>query len=147
MAALKHLQSNVSRYYLAVLVLVTIVVLAQGIGAGGFWFPDAGRHAMDGIFLLDFIKDFAFLHVFDYTVQYYAKYPALGIGYYPPFFALVEAGFYALFGISIVSARLTVLFFALIAVIFWFRLVKLIFDEKIAFYSTFLLITTPFVVK
>jgi hypothetical protein len=143
----QNYQKHRARYYLSFVIVVATIILTRGIHRGEFWFPDASRHAMDGVFLLDFAKDFPIFHIIDYTTQYYTKYPALAIGYYPPFFAFVEAGFFALFGISVVSARLTVLFFALIALIFWFKLIEQIFNEKIALYSSILFITTPFVVK
>jgi len=143
----KDFQENRSPYYLSFVIAVTIIILVKDIHRGEFWFSDALRHAMDGVFILDFIRDFPILHFVDYIAQYYTKYPALSIGYYPPLFALVEAGFFALFGVSVVSARLTVLFFALIAVTFWFKLIRQIFNEKIALYSSILFITTPFIVK
>lgn len=147
MKTLEYLQKNKSLYYIALLILVTVVLSTKGIDQGDFWFSDDTRHAMDGVFVLDFIKDFPVFNSYDYITQYYAKYPALGIGVYPPFFALVEAVFFGLFGISVITAKLTVLFFALIALIYWFRLVRLIFDEKVAFYSALLFITTPLIVK
>ena len=143
----ENFQKNRSKYYIVALVLLTLGILTKGITQGEFWFPDASRHAMDGVFVLDLIKDFPVFHLYDYATQYYTKYPALGIGYYPPFFAIVEALFFGLFGISVFSARLTVVFFAVIGVIFWFKLIKLVYDEKTAFYSSLLFISTPFIVK
>lgn len=143
----EYCQKNRTKYYFAFLILVTVVLSTKGITQGDFWFSDDTRHAMDGVFVLDFFKDFPIFNSYDYISQYYTKYPALGLGVYPPFFALVEAVFFGLFGISVITAKLTILFFAIIAVIFWFRLVRLIFDEKVAFYSTLLFITTPLIVK
>jgi len=136
-----------SKYCLLILILLSVILLTKGINHGDFWTADDSHHAMNGVFLLDFLKDFPIFHILDYSIQYYAKYPALSIGIYPPFFAFVEAGFFAVFGISILSAKITVLFFAVIAVIFWFKLIELIFEEKTAFFSTLLFISTPFIVK
>jgi hypothetical protein len=86
-------------------------------------------------------------NLWDYTIAYYARYPALSILIdYPPFFPIVESLFFSVFGISQFTARLTVLFFAVLATIVWYKLIKLIYDEKIAFYSTALFITTPLIV-
>lgn len=147
MKTLEYFQKNRSLYYIALLTLVTVVLLTKRITHGDFWFSDDARHAMDGVFILDFIRDFPVFNSYDYITQYYTKYPALGIGVYPPLFALVEAIFFGLFGISVTTAKITILFFAVIALIYWFRLIRLIFDEKIAFYSTLLLITTPLIVE
>ncbi|MDR4496978.1 MAG: glycosyltransferase family 39 protein [Candidatus Scalindua sp.] len=147
MKTFKYFQKNRSLHYIALLILVTVVLLTKGITQGDFWFSDDARHAMDGVFVLDFLKDLPVFNSYDYICQYYTKYPALGIGVYPPFFSLVEAIFYGLFGISAFSAKLTVLFFSLIAVLYWFRLIRLIFDEKVAFYSALLFTTTPLIVE
>jgi 4-amino-4-deoxy-L-arabinose transferase-like glycosyltransferase len=139
-------QGNRSRAYMAVLIVITAVLLARGLTDAGFVYSDDARHAMDGVFFMDFFKDLPLFHLYDYVTQYYTKYPALGVGYYPPFFAIVEAPFFWIFGISITSARLCVAFFTFIAVIFWFRLVRQIYDEQTAFYSSLLFVTTPFVI-
>jgi len=135
-------------YYLAFIILVTVMVIGKGIATSEFLMADAAYHGMDGIFVLDLVRDHpGFNNLYDYALQYYVKYPAVKIGFYPPFFAAVEAVFYAVFGISVFSARLTVLFFAIIAMIYLFKLIRLIYNEKIAFYACLLFITTPFVIK
>jgi len=134
-------------YSLAFILFVTVLILGKGIHTSEFVSADASYHGMDGIFVLDLVRDHpGFNNLYDYAVQYYAKYPALKIGFYPPFFAAVEAIFYAIFGISVFSARLTVLFFAIIAMIYLFKLIRLIYNEKIALYSCLLFITTPYVI-
>ncbi len=112
-----------------------------------FWVPDADRIAMDGIFLLDFIKDLpgSLLHIYDYTIIYYAKYPALSIGYRPTFFPLAEAFFYYIFGLSNLSPRLCVFFFLFIGMIFWVRLVSETHDPGTAILSLLIWITNSFV--
>jgi len=135
-------------YYLAFILLVTVLILGKGINTSEFVSGDASYHGMDGVFVLDFVRDHpGFNNIYDYVQQYYVKYPAIKIGYYPPFFAAVEAVFYAIFGISVFSARLTVLFFAIVAMIYLFKLIRLIYNEKIAFYSCLLFITTPYTVE
>src|SRR3989338_3944701 len=144
---MKYLQKISLNCCLAFIILVTVLILGKGINTSEFLSADAAHHGMDGIFVLDFVRDHPVFNIYDYAVQYYTKYPALKIGFYPPFFAAVEALFYAIFGISVFSARLTVLFFAIIAMIYWFKLIRLIYNEKIAFYSCLLFITTPYVVE
>jgi len=128
-----------------ILVFVTILVTTPGLNQGEFWWSDESRHAMDGIFIMDLVKDFSFTNLYRYTEIYFAKYPALGLTWYPPFFATVEALFFSIFGISEVTARVTVLFFTLLAVIIFYIFIQNISDEIIAFFSSILFITTPIV--
>ena len=108
---------------------------------------DAHRHLMDGVFILDFLREMPIGNVYDFTANYYAQYPALSIGYHPPFFPFIEALFNGIFGINIWSSRLSVLFFAVVGVIAWFKLVKSVFNNNTAFWTSMLLVTTPFVVR
>lgn len=136
-----------STIYLLLLIFMTIILVGKGITKGDFWFPDAPRHAMNGVYIHDVMRDLPLANLWDYTIAYYARYPALSILIdYPPFFPIVESLFFSVFGISRFTARLTVLFFAVLAAIVWYKLIKLIYDEKIAFYSTVLFITTPLIV-
>ena len=74
---------------------------------GEFWFPDEPRHAMDGVFFYDFIVDFPISNIVGYLEEYFARFPALGFTWYLPFFALTEASFFFVFGVSIVAANCT----------------------------------------
>lgn len=121
--------------------------LLREIGNQSLGYPDADRILMDGVFLLDFMRDFPITRVYDYTIQYYAQYPALSIGYRPPFFPFVEALFNGAFGINMWSSRLALVAFAMLGVGAWFLLVRRVFDTLTAFAATLMLVTTPFVVE
>lgn len=108
-------------------------------------FPDAGRLLMDGVFIHDFLKDFPISRIYQYTTEYYAQYPALSIGYRPPFYPLIEAIFNTLFGIEIWSSRLAILPFALLGLGCWFDLLRRNYDTSIAISSILLLVSSPFV--
>jgi hypothetical protein len=60
-----------------------------------------------------FLRELPLTRVYDFTVNYYAQYPALSIGYRPPFFPLVEGLANGVFGVTMWSSRLAVLAFAL----------------------------------
>jgi hypothetical protein len=131
-----------------VCVLTVLLVLSlRGITNPHIGYPDADRILMDGVFIRDFLGDLPLTHVYDYTIKYYAQYPALSIGYHPPFFPLVEAVFNAIFGINQWSSRLAVIFFAIIGVLGWYGLIARIFGNQTAFWTTLLLVTTPFLVQ
>jgi len=128
------------------LFLVVVATTMRYIHVGSFRFPDAARHAMDGVFVMDTIRDAGYLDPVAYGEAYYARYPCLGFPYhYPPFFAMVEAVFFALFGVSVEVARLSVVFFAVLSVWILFEIVKKPFGRGVAFVSALLLSTAPVV--
>src|SRR6478752_6610089 len=75
--------------------------------AGDFWWSDAPRHALNGAFIMDFIRDFPVRHPAAWAMDYYIRYPSLTILFYPPLFYVFEAVFYALFGVSHAVAQFT----------------------------------------
>ena len=77
------------------------------------WWSDAPRHAMDGAFYRDLIRHMPLGHLRQFAMNYYLKYPALTILFYPPLFPLVEGGFFGVFGVSLFTAQLTVAAFYL----------------------------------
>jgi 4-amino-4-deoxy-L-arabinose transferase-like glycosyltransferase len=129
-----------------VLGVMTVLSLRQ-IENSSLGYPDADRILMDGVFLLDFMRDFPITHIYDYTINYFGQYPALSIGYRPPFFPFVEAIFNGIFGINMWSSRLALLAFYLVGIVAWFKLISRIFDWQTAFAATLLLVTTPFIAK
>lgn len=136
------------RLALIFILLLMSVLLSRGIynpAVSGF--ADAERHLMDGVFILDFFHKMPLHDMYHFTSQYYAQYPALSIGYHPPLFPFVEAIFNALFGINIWSSRLALLLFAIVGIVAWFKLVQRIFTTRVAFWSSALLVTTPYVIQ
>jgi hypothetical protein len=98
--------------------LLACVVLAEDITVGGFRFGDASAHAMDGVLIHDWIAagPEAWCAPMEFAAEQYGHYPTLGIGrHYPPGYAIFEAGFFALLGISVFSARCCVVFFGMLA--------------------------------
>lgn len=96
------------------LVLVVFTAAAAAMFATAptaldFWWSDAPRHALNGVFVRDLLAELPVHDPVGWANAYYARYPALTILFYPPAFYLVEAGFYALFGVSHAVAQLSVL--------------------------------------
>ncbi len=103
---------------LSIALAVTALVLGSGISVGGFRSGDGAVHALDGVLIYDWVRagPEAWGEPMSFAEQQYGRYPSLGIGkHYPPGFAMVEAGFFAIFGVSVQTARLCVVFFGLIA--------------------------------
>lgn len=108
---------------------------------------DIPRYLINGVYFYDLIRDLPITNPFEHASRYFARYPTLTLGHHPLLLGIAEVPFYAVFGISIFSARLTIVFFMLLAAITWFLLVKAIYGDTIAFSSTLLFVTTPFIVK
>jgi len=70
---------------------------------GEFWWSDAPRHALNGAFVKDMVAAMP-AHPAAWAMQYYVKYPALTILFYPPLFYVILAPFYAVFGVSHATA-------------------------------------------
>jgi hypothetical protein len=86
----------------------------------GLWYRgDAARHALNGFFWADYLRDFT-LDAKGYALSYYARYPAIDPASRPPFFYLLEGAGFALLGPSPFVAKGIVLCFALMsALYFW----------------------------
>jgi hypothetical protein len=108
---------------------------------------DMPRYMMNGVYFLDLIGDFSFTDIVAYTQRYYFRYPALSLGHHPVLVSLAEVPAFALLGVSVFSARVTILAFAIILVVYWFRLIEQLAGRRAAILASLLLITTPRVVQ
>ena len=105
---------------------------------------DAARHAMNGVFLRDLIARGRFTDVMEFARTYYAHLPALSLPYHPPLFPLIEAGFYSIFGVSVLSARLAVaLAIGVCALILFLLVLKTSESATLAAVSTITFLCLP----
>ena len=87
----------------AVFLLGAVLLFVTAPHHGEFWWSDAPRHALNGVFVKDLIAAMP-AHPGAWAMQYYVQYPALTILFYPPLFYAISAPFYALFGVSHATA-------------------------------------------
>jgi hypothetical protein len=80
---------------------------------GDFWWFDASRHAMNGVFLRDLLMEGGLLHPISFATAYYKQYPAINIGFYPPFMYMSSVPFLAIFGVSHAVSQAVVTLYAL----------------------------------
>jgi hypothetical protein len=131
----------------ALIVCTAIVLSSKGIfDEGTVDIGDMSRHMMNGVFLLDALKDLP-RDLSSYAHRYFARYPALSLGHHPIILPLAEVPVFAVAGISVFSARLVIVFFSVIAGVFWFFLVRDLYEDTIAFFSSLLFLTSSMVVK
>ena len=125
--------------------VITMVAILRGIRVGEFSYnADEAQHAVTGLYVADLVRDHPFAHPVEYTYRYYAQYPALsGVVHWPPLFYCFEGLFFLVLGPTVVAARLAILFFALLGLVFWFLLVRELLGEWAAAFSTALLALLP----
>jgi 4-amino-4-deoxy-L-arabinose transferase-like glycosyltransferase len=105
-----------------ILAVASAMLLATAPFDKDFWWQDAPRHALNGVFVKDFLVQFPWRDPVGWAVGYYIKSPALTIMFYPPFFYLAEAVSFAVLGTSAFAAQLTVAAFTFILGIACYRL-------------------------
>lgn len=96
------------RLVLALLLVATALLFLGAPHDGAFYWSDAPRHALNGVFVKDLVLAMPWRDPAGFAYAYYAQYPALTILFYPPAFYAISAPFYALFGVSHETALLVV---------------------------------------
>src|SRR5271167_1204525 len=128
---------------LGLLAVAVLLLFKTSPTQGDFWWSDAPRHAMDGVFYYDLARALPVAHPKQWAVNYYLQYPAVTVLTYPPLFALVEALFFALFGVSHATAQLTVSAFFLVTAWGAYVLARRWLGRISAFATALLFIGTP----
>ncbi len=132
--------------HLAAFACITVAT----IGVNGWHLNDAlgwsdgPNHLFDGIFLYEFAKDMPLNDPRTWAEQFYLRHPTLGIiVYWPPGFAAVEALTFAIFGVSLLTARVLVLAFVVAAGMAMYGLGRQLLGNNVGLYATLLLIASP----
>jgi hypothetical protein len=94
----------------------------RSVGGYNIIETDAARHAMNGVFLRDLVASGHFTDVLPFARAYYAHLPALSMPYHPPLFPLIEAVFFAIFGVNALAARLAIGLTVFLSGVILFRL-------------------------
>ena len=139
--------SRTTDWLIAVIIAVTaVLVLGKDFTRTSFGDADASAHAMDGVLIHDWLSagPDAWFRPMRFAEQQYGHYPTLGIGqHYPPGFAVVEAAFFGVFGVSAATARLCVAFFGALAAVGAYAFVRRFADRATATMAAGLLIAIP----
>ena len=93
----------------------------RSVGGYNIIETDAARHAMNGVFLRDLVASGHFTDVLPFARAYYAHLPALSMPYHPPL-PLIEAVFFAIFGVNALAARLAIGLTVFLSGVILFRL-------------------------
>jgi len=140
-----HTNSWRSPVLLVAVLLFSALVILHGVTRGEFSYNvDETQHAVTGLFVADMVRDHPLIHPVQYAERYYAQYPALsGVIHWPPFFYLWEGLSFLLLGPTVVAARLSILFFGLLGLSFFFLLARDLHGDWTAALATALLAVTP----
>lgn len=95
----------------------------RGVSSDNIVNSDAARHALNGVFIHDLLRDGKLFSPVEYGKYYYAHFPALSLPYHPPLFPLIESAFFALLGVKVFTARLVVAIAVAISAVLFYRLV------------------------
>lgn len=142
---------SVGRLLLAVALVAAVVLGGWNITNEGAVSTqgDMPRHLMNGVFLYDLLTDGDIWRTGDIigeAQRYFARYPALSIGHHPPLLPASLIPFYAVFGISVFSARLAILVWFVVAIVSLYSLTRRLYGRDVAGWASLLLSTNPFVV-
>jgi hypothetical protein len=131
--------------------LVAVLALAAWLAGRGLTDPaavmlgaDMSRYMMNGAFVYDLIRDggvWSYADLTRYAEHYFARYPALTLGHHPPVPYLAVVPFYAVFGVSVLAARLAALSWFLLAVWSLFRLGTRLYDWRVGAFAAALFAT------
>jgi hypothetical protein len=133
---------------LFILLALTVLVVPRGISKGEFFYhTDEMSHAMNGVFVRDFLADLPVQHPVRYAYEYYSKYPAVALPHWPPLFYAFEGVLFLFFGLAPWVSRLTVLGFALLAAYFWYRTVERVGPQFQACVSGVVLVCVPYILR
>ncbi len=139
--------SRMTDWLIAAIVAVTaVLVFGKDFTRATFGDADASAHAMDGVLIHDWLSagPDAWFQPMRFAEQQYGHYPTLGIGqHYPPGFAVVEAAFFGVFGVSAATARLCVAFFGALVAVGTFVFVRRFADRPTAVIAAILMIAIP----
>jgi len=131
------------------LVAVTLITIAT-IGVNGWHLNDAlgwsdgPNHLFDGIFIYEFAREIPLNNARGWAEQFYLRHPTLGIVvYWPPGFAAMEALTFAIFGVSLLAARMLVLAFVAATGMTMYGLGRQLFGSNCGLYAALLLIASP----
>lgn len=128
---------------LCVILAFVLFLFASSPTDGDFWWFDSSRHAMNGIFVRDFLLEGGLLHPIEFAQAYYQKYPAINIGFYPPFLYVSAAPFLAIFGATHAVSQAVISLYALCACVFIYLICRRQLDSVTSLAVTLCIAALP----
>jgi hypothetical protein len=131
----------------AVLFAFTVLLqIASGAYSSEFGsYPDEPAHYVTSLMVREYLKAPDLLHPLAFAQNYYAHYPKVAIGHWPPVFYMVQSVWMLLFSASRASIRLEIAFTTALLAFSLYSEAKRLFEVNAARIGAFLLICLPLV--
>src|SRR5689334_12905789 len=92
----------------AVIALVALWIGCAGYQDSGPLWPDSPQYLNAAVMIRDWIFSQEFQHPFQFAARNYARYPAFHLPYHPPVYPGLLGVFFAIAGVSYITARVFV---------------------------------------
>jgi hypothetical protein len=144
--------SPVAPLLLTIALVLSAIVALRGITneAAVSLQGDMPRYLMDGVFLRDLLvapHGWSFDGLLRFAQRYYVQYPALSVGHHPPLLPAVLVPFFAVFGVSVETARIVIAGFFMLSVLLLFTFVRQLYDGATAGWACLLFATMPYLAE
>ena len=107
--------------------------------------PDEAAHFVSGLCVLDYLRAGLGTNPIKFVESYYAHYPKVALGHWPPMFYIIQAAWYGLTGESVFQAILLAgIAAALTALTLYLRL-KRLYGNFLALLATVMFLSLPLV--
>jgi hypothetical protein len=144
-ASLSALRVNVATFVL-LLALTVLLQIASGAYHSEFGsYPDEPAHYVTSLMVREYLKAPDLLHPMRFAENYYAHYPKVAFGHWPPVFYVVQSVWMLIFSASRVSVRLEIAFTTALLAFSLYHEAKRLFGVVAARLGAVLLICLPLV--
>jgi hypothetical protein len=126
-----------------VLVVLGLAHVAPYVPGEPYFNGDETRHLMTGVYFRDLFLDLPVGNFRDYSIRYYAQYPALGLLVWPPFFYFVEGIWMLILGTCFLAGQVLVGLFAAMACVYLFLLADRTHGRRVAALAALFLGLSP----
>ena len=131
----KRAFSSVDLVACALLAMICLAVSARAWNSE-FTYPDAARHAMDGVFVHDFLRAPNWANPWKFALSYYGRYPCVAFMlYYPPGYAVFQAPFFWIFGVNVFAVTMAAVVCLIGFAVLWYLWVSRFGGRWIAFWG------------
>lgn len=130
-------------YYIVFILLIPLAIFLTSPTDGQFWWSDAPRHGLNGIFIKELLLSMPIDDPKGFAVKFYGQYPALTILFYPPLFYAISAPFFLIFGESHAVAQAVVALHLVVLGAGMFAFARLWLDRPAALAASVILLGLP----
>lgn len=133
-------------FFIVLLAVIIVLQIASGAYRSEFsTYPDEPAHYVTSLMVREYLTSGHLLHPMAFAQNYYAHYPKVAFGHWPPVFYIVQAGWMLLFSASRVSVRLELAFTTAVLAFSLYWEAKRYFGTWAARLAALLLVCVPLI--